>query len=81
MRNITKRRIIIGILLVIGLSFFVKRCIKATLSNHNKFDSIYFYKGKFDKEDSLLFKIKELKNIRIISVMESNYRNDIKNFS
>jgi len=81
MKSITKRRIIVGLLLVVGFSFLIKRCIKAISSYQHSFDSIYLYKGKFDKEDSLLFKIKELKNIKITQVIESNYRYDIKSFN
>jgi len=81
MKKITKRSIIVGILLVIGFSFLIKICIIATSLYQHSFDSIYLYKGKFDKEDSLLFKIKELKNIKITQVIESNYRYDIKSFN
>jgi len=82
MKNITKRRIIVGILLVVGFSFLIKRCIKATEMNEKSSEnSQYLYHQKFDKEDSILFKTNELKNLKSAFEIKSNFRNDIKCFN
>jgi len=80
MKRTTKIRIILAFILFLGFSSFVSRCIKTAISNQHSFDSIYLYKGKFDKEDSLLFKAKELKSMKITEVIKSNYRNEIRSF-
>ena len=75
MKNITKRRIIVGILLVVGFSFLIKRCIKATEMNEKSSEnSQYLYHQKFDKEDSILFKTNELKNLKSAFEIKSNFR-------
>ncbi len=81
MKNITKRSIIIGILLVIGLSFLIKRIIKANdMNEKSSKSSQYLYNQKFDKEDSILFKTNELKTLKFAFEISSSYRNAIKCF-
>lgn len=80
MKRTTKGRIIVVSFLFLGFSSLIIRCVKSAISTNHSFDSIYLYKGKFDKEDSLLFKAKELKNMKITEVIKSNYRNEIRSF-
>ena len=77
----SKKIIIVGLLLVIGVSFIIFRFVKANKLNQNSMAiSKYCYNENFDKEDSSLFKNLDIKKMKSVLVLKSNFRNNIKCF-